>query len=106
MKKYQVIKVTEISKQVIYQNMNEKEANELAYLMNAPLNCYALFFFDVEPQTIDLPINLRIAEPTISKLELVNKIDQLKISLIYVKNFSPHKIGYYQERIKELENMI
>lgn len=63
MKKYQVIKVTETSKQVIYQNMNEKEANELTYLMNIPLNSDSLYFFDVEFQTVDIPINMRIAEP-------------------------------------------
>lgn len=63
MKKYQVIKVTETSKQVVYQNMNEKEANELTYLMNIPLKSDSLYFFDVELQTVDIPINMRIAEP-------------------------------------------
>jgi hypothetical protein len=34
------------------------------------------------------------------------KLNELQLKLIYAKEFTPHKVGYYEQQIKDLQYLI
>ena len=40
-----------------------------------------------------------------SETHISDALLSLEVRLIYAKDFTPHKVGYYEERIKQLKNL-